>query len=87
MTVKTIHALGVFCGENNIVHYLIDPDKPTQNGNVEKSHGEDQRKFYGQNIFRSVGDLKRKVRVWNDYYNDLEHCGLDGKTPDEVLLN
>ncbi len=85
MTVKTIHSLDIFCGKNNIVHYLIDPGKPTQNGTVERSHGEDQRKFYEQNKFRSIYDLKKKIIVWNEYYNDLEHCGLDGKTPNEML--
>lgn len=85
MTVKTTHSLDVFCGNNNIVHYLIDPGKPTQNGAVERSHGEDQRKFYEQNKFRSVNDLKKKIRIWNDYYNNLEHCGLNGKTPNEML--
>ena len=85
MTVKTSHALDVFCGENNIVHYLIDPGKPTQQGTIERSHGEDQRKFYEQNKFRSVKDLKQKIRIWNDYYNNLEHCSLNGKTPNEML--
>jgi transposase InsO family protein len=84
-TVKTIHALDIFCAENNIVHYLIDPGKPTQNGTIERSHGEDQRKFYEQNKFRSVNDLKKKLILWNDYYNNLEHCSLDGKTPNEML--
>jgi len=23
---------------------------------------------------------------WNAYYNNLEHCSLDGKTPNEVLF-
>lgn len=85
MTVKTIHALDIFCGQNKIVHYLIDPGKPTQNGRVERSHGEDQRKFYELNKFCSIRDLKKKIRVWNNYYNDLEHCSLDGKTPNEML--
>jgi transposase InsO family protein len=71
MTVKTIHALDIFCGQHNIIHYLIDPGKPTQNGTIERSHGEDQRKFYEQNKFRSVVDLKQKIRLWNDYYNNL----------------
>jgi transposase InsO family protein len=84
-TVKTLHALDQFCGDNNIVHYLIDPGKPAQKGTVERSHREDQQKFYERNKFRSLGDLERKIRVWNEYYNDLEHCGLDGKTPNEVL--
>lgn len=84
-TVKTVHALDRFCGENNIVHYLIDPGKPAQNGTVERSHREDQQKFYERNRFRSIGDLEKKIKVWNEYYNDLEHCGLGGKTPNEVL--
>jgi transposase InsO family protein len=85
MTVKTIHALDMFCGQNDIVHYLIDPGKPTQNGTIERSHGEDQRKFYEQNKFRSAVDLKKKIRLWNNYYNNLEHCSLNGRTPNEML--
>ncbi len=84
-TVKTLHALDRFCSEHNIVHYLIDPGKPAQNGTVERSHREDQQKFYEQNKFRSIRDLEKKIRVWNEYYNNLEHCGLGGKTPNEVL--
>lgn len=85
LTVKTLHALDVFCRERGIVHYLIDPGKPAQNGTVERSHREDQEKFYERHSFRSEADLKKKIRVWNEYYNNLEHCGLNGKTPNEVL--
>lgn len=28
-----------------------------------------------------------KIRRWNEYYNDLEHCALDGRTPNEVLYS
>jgi len=31
------NALDLFCRENNIIHYLIDPGKPAQNGKVERS--------------------------------------------------
>lgn len=85
MTVKTIHALDRFCAEHGMVHYLIDPGKPAQNGTVERSHREDQEKFYEKNVFRNPRDLEKKIRVWNDYYNNLEHCGLNGKTPNEML--
>lgn len=85
MTVKTLHGLDTFCSKNNIVHYLIDPGRPAQNGTVERSHREDQEKFYDRNTFRNIADLKKKLLVWNEYYNDLEHCGLDGKTPNEML--
>lgn len=87
MTVKTLHALDVFCARNNIIHYLIDPGKPAQNGTVERSHREDQEKFYDQNSFRNFSDLQRKLKEWNIYYNNLEHCGLGGKSPNEFLAN
>jgi len=85
VTVKTLHGLDIFCLQNNIIHYLIDPGKPSQNGTVERSHREDQEKFYEQNTFRNFTDLQKKIKVWNNYYNNLEHCGLNGKTPNEVL--
>jgi transposase InsO family protein len=87
MVLKTQHSLDVFCAKNKIIHYLIDPGKPAQNGTVERSHREDQEKFYELNTFKSLKDLKDKIFIWNDYYNNLEHCGLDGKTPNEVLSN
>lgn len=87
MTVKSLHAFDEFCAERNITHYLIDPGHPAQNGTVERSHREDQEKFYERYKFKDVQDLKKKLRVWNDYYNDLEHCGLNGKTPNEFLAN
>jgi len=85
LTVKNIHVLDVFCRENNIKHYLIDPGKPAQNGTVERSHREDEEKFYQQSHFSSFRDLKKKLIVWNDYCNNLEHCSLNGKTPNEML--
>lgn len=85
MTVKTIHPLDVFCTQHNITHYLIDRGKPAQNGTVERSHREDEEKFYQQNKFRNIWHLQRELKAWNTYYNNLEHCGLNGKTPNEFL--
>ena len=86
MTVKTLHALDQFCAKRGIVHYLIDPGKPAQNGTVERSHRSDQESFYDRNRFRSFKELQRKLHEWNIEYNDLEHCGLQGKTPNEALV-
>ena len=87
LTVKTLHGLDVFCAKQNIIHYLIDPGKPAQNGTVERSHREDQEKFYDQNKFSNITRLRKKLREWNMYYNNLEHCGLGGQTPNEFLAN
>lgn len=80
-----LHAFDVLCQELGIEHYLIDPGKPQQNGLVERSHREDQEKFYEQMKFRSFPDLKRKLRSWNMKYNNIKHCGLNGKTPNQAL--
>lgn len=81
------HPLDRFCAENGIVHYLIDPGKPAQNGTVERSHREDQEKLYDRHSFRSFKDLQTKLSRWNIMYNELEHCGLNGKTPNEALAD
>ena len=80
-----MHGLDIFCREHKIIHYLIDPGKPAQNGTVERSQREDQEKFYERFKFKSLKDLELKLSIWNHQYNNLEHCGLDGKTPNEVL--
>jgi transposase InsO family protein len=87
LTVKTLHALDRFCAEKKIIHSLIDPGRPAQNGTVERSHREDQRKVYTGVRFKNLGGLKKKVKMWNTEYNDLEHCGLEGKTPNEFLID
>lgn len=86
-TVKTLHGLDVFCAGHGIVHYLIDPGKPAQNGTVERSHRSDQESFYDRNTFDSFRDLLIKLRHWNEEYNHLEHCGLGGLTPLQYLQN
>ena len=79
------HGLDRFCAEHGIAHYLIDPGKPAQNGTVERSHRSDQETIYDEGIFKSFKDLQKKVAAWNIEYNDLEHCGLNGKTPNEAV--
>lgn len=80
-----LHPLDVFCNAQNIIHYLIDPGKPQQNGKVERSHRSDQEIFYDKCTFKSLDELKYKTRLWNMYYNNLEHCGLNGLTPNQAL--
>jgi transposase InsO family protein len=80
-----LHDFDLMCQKYNIIHYLIDPGKPNQNGKVERSHREDQEKFYELKRFRTLRELERKLKIWNDEYNNLEHCSLDGKTPNEML--
>ena len=80
-----LHCLDILCQKYNIIHYLIDPGKPAQNGKVERSHRSDQEMFYERNKFKSLRELNWKIRIWNEEYNNLEHCGLNGLTPNEAL--
>lgn len=80
-----IHAFDLKCQKENIIHYLIDPGKPAQNGKVERSHRTDQETFYDQVAFKTIEELRYKLKLWNMYYNDLQHCGLNNKTPNQML--
>lgn len=80
-----LHPFDLLCQKYNIIHFLIDPGKPAQNGKVERSHRTDQEMFYERNKFKTLKELETKINSWNREYNNLEHCGLNGKTPNEML--
>jgi len=80
-----LHPFDLECAKLKIEHYLIDPGKPAQNGHVERSHRTDQEMFYDRVRFYTVLGLKRKIKRWNLEYNNLEHCGLNGLTPNQAL--
>ena len=80
-----LHPLDLECQRLNIIHYLIDPGKPSQNGKVERSHRTDQEMFYDRRKFNTILGLRRLIKQWNKEYNNLEHIALDGLTPNEAL--
>jgi len=80
-----LHGFDILCQELGIEHYLIDPGKPAQNGKVERSHRSDQEMFYDRIEFKNIDELEYQIRLWNMCYNDLEHCGLNGLTPNQAL--
>jgi transposase InsO family protein len=81
-----LHEFDLACQRYNIIHYLIDPGKPAQNGKVERSHRTDQEMFYDRQKFTTLLELKQAIQKWNIDYNNLEHCALNGKTPNEMLI-
>jgi transposase InsO family protein len=83
-----LHAFDVACREKNIVHYLIDPGKPAQNGKVERSHRTDREEFWNTVRFRTLSELRGKHEAHMfRYNNEREHMGLGGKSPAEYLAN
>jgi transposase InsO family protein len=83
-----LHTFDIACKKNDIVHFLIDPGKPAQNGKVERSHRTDREEFWNDVRFRTVTDLKKQHTAYMIRYNtEREHLALDGKTPAEYLAN
>ncbi len=57
-----IHPFDVFCKQNQILHKLIRPRTPWHNGKVERSHRNDQERFYNYLKFYSYEDLLLQMR-------------------------
>lgn len=54
---KRVHPFDVFCNKYHITHKLIRPRTPWHNGKVERSHRNDQERFYNYLKFYSFEDL------------------------------
>lgn len=81
-----LHPFDVLCQKHEIIHYLIDPGKPNQNGCVERSHRTDKESFYRYlKRPKTIEEYNYKLTLWNQWYNDLPHCSLNGLSPNEYL--
>lgn len=81
-----LHIFDLTCKELGIVHYLIDPGKPQQNGKVERSHRTDREEFWNTVVFRSLPEIERQLATYLKWHNEeREHLGIDGLTPIEKL--
>lgn len=69
-------------------HVYTKPATPRLNGKVERSHNSDKEEFYQLLDYKGDIDLRKKLKVWENFYNYYRpHGGLSGKTPYEVLKN
>ena len=56
------HILDIRCEQLGIVHRRIRPRTPRHNGKVERSHCNDQERFYNFLSFYSLDDLKVQIK-------------------------
>lgn len=81
-----LHIFDKTCAELSIVHYLIDPGKPAQNGKVERSHRTDRELFWRKLNSTSLPTIKKQLTTYVRWYNEeREHLGIQGMTPVEKL--
>lgn len=80
---KRIHPMDVLCKELGIMHQLIRPRTPRHNGKVERSHRNDQARFYNFLRFYSYDDLKNQTKRYLKRSNNIPMQVLGWKTPME----
>ena len=64
-----------------IRHKLIRPYTPRHNGKVERSHREDQKRFYSSHTFFSLDDFAKQLAVHNRRSNNLPMRPLLWRSP------
>ena len=68
-----------------IRHKLIRPYTPRHNGKVERSHREDQKRFYDTHRFYSLADFGAQLAVHQNHSNDFPMRPLGWLSPKEKL--
>lgn len=84
---KTLHLFDELCAELGIEHKLIKPRTPRHNGKVERSHRNDQKRFYSKLSFYSLDDLNIQMRSYLKRSNDIPSSSLKWLSPLEMRDN
>ena len=72
--------------ELGVQHKLIRPYTPRHNGKVERSHREDQKRFYSVRSFFSLIDFQKQLAVHNRRSNNLPMRPLHWPSPLDFLV-
>lgn len=83
---KLIHPFDVFCASLNIEHKLIRPRTPRHNGKVERSHRNDNERFYKYLSFYSYEDLVKQMKDYLYRSNRILSSTLNWKSPVEKRI-
>lgn len=80
-TDKRIHPMDILCMQLNIQHQLIRPRTPWHNGKVERSHRNDQERFYNHLAFYSYEDLVNQMKSYRIRSNHTPMTVLNWLSP------
>ena len=78
---KRTHPLDILCNRLHITHKTIRPATPWHNGKVERSHRNDQERFYNHLKFYSYADLQLQMKRYLRRSNRIPMSVLGWKTP------
>lgn len=88
--INKLHPLDKLCIKENIYHHKIRPRTPRHNGKVERSHRNDNERFYNYLKFYSLEDLRYQAKLYLKRSNNIPMAVLGYRTPNEMkhlLLN
>lgn len=83
---KRTHPFDLFCNHYHIEHKLIRPRTPWHNGKVERSHRNDQERFYNYLSFYSFNDLQEQIKRYLRRANTIPMAILGWKSPNQKQL-
>ena len=78
-----VHPLDVFCRTYHIEHKTIRPRTPWHNGKVERSHRNDQERFYNHLKFYSFNDLQEQMKRYLYRSNNIPMAVLGWRSPNQ----
>lgn len=79
-----VHPFDEFCIHNGITHKKIRPRTPWHNGKVERSHRNDQERFYNHLSFYSLDDLQLQMKRYLIRSNNIPSAVLGWLSPVDV---
>lgn len=78
---KKLHPLDDLCLKLDIDHHKIRPRTPRHNGKVERSHRNDNERFYNTLIINNLEDLREKGKAYLERSNKIPMACLNYLTP------
>ena len=78
---KVLHPLGKLCLSLDIDHHKIRPRTPRHNGKVERSHRNDNERFYNTLTINNLNELREKGKKYLERSNKIPMAILEYKTP------
>ena len=75
------HPLDKLCEELKLQHKCIRPRTPQHNGKVERSHRNDQERFYNHMSFYNYNDLLVQMKRYLNRSNNIPMQVLSWKSP------
>jgi transposase InsO family protein len=78
---KRVHYFDAFLNYLGITHKTIRPRTPWHNGKVERSHRNDQERFYNHLKFYSYYDLLKQMKTYLYRSNRIPMAVLGWKSP------